>query len=151
MSSNKEKIIIFLSLVATIITIFCFITGLFSIQELFNFFKPNHISLHKINEITNIQYENKSILSALGIPSNAKAFSGQMMVAEAEVIGITEAHTGPNRLEVIEIHYSDRHQVIYRGKIVYRFSFGLATIEREVPIEGKKTRHIFTTWPSGVP
>jgi hypothetical protein len=146
---------VLIGILASLIAVFAFFTGIASLPQLFDLRKTDKPSQPRESAVTpmqptRIEYGNTGIFALVGIPSSAKAYSGEQLIAEAEVIGITES-SGPNVLEAVETQYAKNGEVLYRGKLVFRFSFGEAQLEKDISIQGIKRRHIFVTWPSGPP
>ena len=136
---------------ASVIAIVRFLTGKFSIGD----FIGGQLSpapTIRASKPDNIKYDYTGKWALLDIASKAHAFSGYRLVADAEVIDIIESgDSRPNLLDVLERHYNDTGEVYYEGKITFRFAFGGATVEKSLPIRGKRIHSVFDTWPSGGP
>lgn len=84
-----------------------------------------------------------------GIADTATAFVDDQMVAEAHALRIIEKRPGPNQLEVEETHYSPSGRVVYRGRLIFRFSGSGGRLEEQIPISGTKRNNFFSSWPAG--
>lgn len=94
------------------------------------------------------KYE-KGKFGIYGIADTAIAYLNEKKIAEATAVRIIEKKPGPNQLEVEEIHFSPSGNVIYKGKIIFRFGFSGAMPEETIAISGRKLLNIFNSWPAG--
>jgi len=97
-----------------------------------------------------IQYDYSGSLGIYGIADTATAYLDGQLVAKAKAIRIIKSGgSGANQLEVEETQYSSSGGTIYRGRLIFRFSFPSAYLEEEEAISGTKKYNVFTSWPSG--
>lgn len=151
LSLKWPAIITILGVIAALISILTFTTGRYSLGDFFG--KPATPSPPvRVAKPDRIEYDYQGKWALIDIASGARAYAGQRLVAEAEVIDILETGgPGPNRLAVLERHFDSQGDVYYEGKLTFQFSFGGAKVEKTTPIRGKRLRSVFQTWPSGGP
>ncbi|MDI6765061.1 MAG: hypothetical protein QME83_18835 [Thermodesulfobacteriota bacterium] len=151
MKSKWLAIVTIIGLIASFIGILAFVTGRFSVGDFFRK-SPTPTTPARVARPDRIEYDYHGKWALIDIPSGARAYAGQRVIAEAEVIEILETGgPGPNRLAVFERHFDPKGDVYYEGKITFQFSFGGAKVEKTTPIRGNRLQSVFDTWPSGGP
>jgi len=96
-----------------------------------------------------IAYDYKGEFGVYSIADTASAYAGDTLVAKARLLRLIDKASGPKDFEVEEEHYSDTGDVVYRGKIIFKYNMGDWVVGETHPIQGRPRLAAFRSWPSG--
>lgn len=101
--------------------------------------------------IDRVTYEHgNDMLTLVGIPTSATAYSGTAVAARAIVKYNGDLAPGSLRtLEVEETHYDGTGTVIYRGTILFEPRLDSYVVKEEHSMMGRRPVQVFANWPKG--
>ena len=96
-----------------------------------------------------IAYDYKGEFGIYGMADTAEAYAGEALIAKARLLRLLDARSGPKDFEVEEEHYSDNGNVVYNGKIIFKYNMGDWVVSETQPISGRPRFSVFRSWPAG--
>lgn len=96
-----------------------------------------------------IAYDYKGEFGIYGIADTASAYAGDTLVGKARLLRLIDTTSGPKDFEVEEEHYSDTGDVVYKGKIIFKYNMGDWAVGQREPIRGTPRFSVFRSWPAG--